>query len=87
MRNRKSEMDDESVKERERERETVKSQSAWEIRGDGEKELREKKEAQIHVNSRRGETVRDTDPNVHREADFREVQANSQQICSCRSLG
>lgn len=60
------EMDDESVRERDREREgAVKSQSAWEIRGDEEKELREKRDAQKHINRQRRETVRDTDPNAN----------------------
>lgn len=62
---RRCEMDDESVRERERER-AVKSQSAWEIRGDEEKELGEKGYTQIHINRKRRERLRDTDPNANR---------------------
>ncbi len=76
------------VWEKETEREgAVKSQSAWEIRGDEEKELREKRDAQKHINRERRETVRDTDPNANWEADIQEVRANTTTKCGCRSVG
>ncbi|KAG8005549.1 hypothetical protein GBF38_001428 [Nibea albiflora] len=74
---RRCEMDDECERKKEKER-AVKSQSAWEIRGDDEREreLRKKREAQVHINSKRWQTARDADPNSNREADI-EVQVNT----------
>lgn len=54
---RRCEMDDESVREREREREQLRAKVPGRSVGTRGEELRQRREAQIHTNSKRRETV------------------------------